>query len=106
MNIYKLRITDHTKGDPEDGQLFCITPFDADMLPIIGASIYVDVTGGVASPRVELFFVARRAAGYEILRTVRSLAPLLGYLERVAHHRAGRRRRPPKRRSPENDGRR
>ncbi len=39
--------------------------------------------GGVASPRVESFFVARRAAGYANLRTVRSLSPLLGYLRRV-----------------------
>lgn len=37
----------------------------------------------LASPRVELFFAARRAAGYVNLRTVRSLAPLLGYLRRV-----------------------
>lgn len=37
----------------------------------------------VASPGVESFFVARRAAGYANLRTVRSLAPLLDYLRRI-----------------------
>ena len=37
----------------------------------------------VASPRVESFFVARRAAGYVNLRTDRSLAPLLDYLRRI-----------------------
>ena len=37
----------------------------------------------VASPRVELFFAARRAAGYANLLTVRSLDPLLDYLWRI-----------------------
>jgi site-specific recombinase XerD len=37
----------------------------------------------LASPRVESFFVARRAAGYANLRTGRSLAPLLDYLRRI-----------------------
>jgi hypothetical protein len=37
----------------------------------------------VASPRVELFFAARRAAGYANLLTVRSLDPLLDYLGRI-----------------------